>query len=313
MGQLTWFRLYHEARNDAKLRALTDAQFRVWFNLLCLASEQKTERGTIRDYPDDLLAIEVSGGDIDLLRATVDRLTALRIVTRDEQAITFSNFKRRQYDKESDYPEHVRERVVRYRAKKQEEPPEPPVTPPATVKRAVTRRNAAKRIDTDTDTEKSRSDRTSDLNGKGDQPIEIARPADATARSRPRDELWESLLAAMECQPGTDIERKSWNAALGQLKKAQATPAELRVRADRYVLKYDRKRLTPFALVRHWGELDHDLPAEGGSLNGTPQRRPAKTAEEVATEEAAAAERTADSRRWASELVRKLAGGDAAS
>src|SRR5882724_6502791 len=85
-----WFRLYHEARNDAKLRSLTDAQFRVWFNLLCYASEQP-RRGTIESEDDQLLALQVSGGDVGLMSETIGKLQSLRIIvitlpgeTRDE-------------------------------------------------------------------------------------------------------------------------------------------------------------------------------------------------------------------------------------
>lgn len=112
--RLSWFRVYHEARTDNKLRALSDAQHRVWFQLMCLASEQ-AERGDICDYDDELLAIEVAGGDVDLLKATVAMLVRLRIVQADEHCLRVVNFVKRQYDKPSDTPEQVRERVTRHR------------------------------------------------------------------------------------------------------------------------------------------------------------------------------------------------------
>jgi len=31
---MKWFKLHTEARNDAKLRSMSDSQHRVWFNLL---------------------------------------------------------------------------------------------------------------------------------------------------------------------------------------------------------------------------------------------------------------------------------------
>lgn len=81
-----WFRMHHEARNDAKLRTLTDAQFRVWFNLLCFASEQP-DRGTIESTDDNLLALEVSGGDVDLMNQTIARLQTLRILTESDETV----------------------------------------------------------------------------------------------------------------------------------------------------------------------------------------------------------------------------------
>jgi hypothetical protein len=85
--RLPWLKLWHEARSDLKLRSLTDAQFRVWFSLLCFASEQP-ERGTILADDLGLLALEVSGGDIPLLDETLSRLVSLRIVTLVTQNVT---------------------------------------------------------------------------------------------------------------------------------------------------------------------------------------------------------------------------------
>lgn len=47
MSRYPWFRMYSEARVDAKLRSLSADEFRVWFNLLCLASETGDGRGTV--------------------------------------------------------------------------------------------------------------------------------------------------------------------------------------------------------------------------------------------------------------------------
>lgn len=124
---MNWFRLYLEARNDAKLRTLTDAEHRVWFNLMCYSAEQPT-RGTIegvtsrdkRDISPDvssavLLAIEVANGDTGLLTTTVEKLINLRIVAIDEDGLTFINFEKRQYDKPSDTPEKTRQRKAAQR------------------------------------------------------------------------------------------------------------------------------------------------------------------------------------------------------
>ena len=85
---MKWFRLYSEARNDAKLRSLTDAQHRVWFNLLCYASEME-ERGCISAIDRELLAVECAGADTDLLNETIEKLTRLRIITAEMDYIRF--------------------------------------------------------------------------------------------------------------------------------------------------------------------------------------------------------------------------------
>ena len=150
---LPWFRMYHEARTDAKLRSLADDEFRVWFNLLCYAAEQGTDRGTIECIDGFLLSIEVAGGDEELLRRTLQKLERLRIIQWNGDAndpgdcLTFCHFNDRQYDKPSDHPDRVSERVKRHRAAN--------VTP---VKRDVTPSNALEEIRVDkTRVEKSRT------------------------------------------------------------------------------------------------------------------------------------------------------------
>ena len=89
MSKMPWFRLYHEARSDAKLRLLADDEHRVWFDLLCFSSEQET-RGSIATGDDRFpLAVEVAHGDVDLLSRTVARLVKLRIVTDSGDRLTF--------------------------------------------------------------------------------------------------------------------------------------------------------------------------------------------------------------------------------
>ena len=111
---MNWLRLWSEARNDRKLATLTDAEFRVWFNLLCMAGESR-QRGTVLYDDLGLLALEVSGGDADLLSATLAKCARLRIVTDDGAAVVFVNWGKRQYDKPSDSPEATRERKQRQR------------------------------------------------------------------------------------------------------------------------------------------------------------------------------------------------------
>jgi hypothetical protein len=159
---MNWFRLYVEARNDAKLRSLTDAEHRVWFNLLCFAAEQE-ERGSVtgvtpRDTNkggvtpgDDLiwLAVEVASGDTELLETTITKLIRLRILTWDGDALTFRNFQKRQYTKPSDSPEETRRRKAAERARKKGAD----IAPIIDMSRGVTPSHATD-TDTDTDTEK---------------------------------------------------------------------------------------------------------------------------------------------------------------
>jgi hypothetical protein len=92
---MKWLRLWHDARTDAKLEALTDAQYRVWSKLLIFASEQD-ERGVIAGKSDVLLAVEVARGNVELLRETVAQLQALEIIEVSDGATRFINWDKRQ-------------------------------------------------------------------------------------------------------------------------------------------------------------------------------------------------------------------------
>lgn len=109
---MEWLRMHHEARIDKKLASLNDAQFRVWFNLLLYSGEQE-ERGTVPVPDDELLALEVSGSDVDLLHDTVGRLVRLRIVERTESGLRFCNWEKRQPTSDSST-----ERVRKHRERK---------------------------------------------------------------------------------------------------------------------------------------------------------------------------------------------------
>jgi len=210
MARMPWFRLYSEARNDAKLRNLADDEHRVWFNLLCLAGETDT-RGVI---PIDgfVLAIEVAGGDEDLLVRTIDKLIKLRIIDRDADGhVFFAHFQERQYDKPSDQPERVLARVKRHRQAK-----ETPPTPEETPRNAdVTPRNAQEK--NKSREEKKRIENTIPPNppGGGDQPFdllvamceEIGQDVSVLAESEKKRQLAAGKVLATAGATEDDIKR----------------------------------------------------------------------------------------------------------
>jgi hypothetical protein len=62
---MKWFRFYNEARRDPKIVQLSDWQFRVWVEILCVASEydgkkekRLSDEETRRDAEYDLTNIE---------------------------------------------------------------------------------------------------------------------------------------------------------------------------------------------------------------------------------------------------------------
>jgi len=256
---MPWLKLYTEARNDAKLRSLTDAEHRVWFQLLCFAGEQE-ERGTIKGYDEELLAVEVCNADVALLRVTLVTLTKFRIISMDENAITFCAFDRRQGSKPSDSKERVKSRVAKHRAKARQADVTP-VTP------LVTPRNAVKRLDKEEEEEKDTDIYAptsltvvprQDKEEPEGEPLTRTR-ATSHASGHVKNPHWDALVEAFGYEPKTTAERSKWGKVVADLKKSDV-PADdiLRAKAN-----YDRDvelgvitwTLSPLALVAHLGEL----------------------------------------------------------
>ncbi len=212
MNGMPWFRMYYEARKDAKLRTLGDAEFRVWFNLLCMAAENEDERGTVDCSNPFLLAIEVAGGDEELLERTCHALSRLEILVQRDTAYVFVRWGVRQYDKPSDQPERTRERKQRSRAKAQQASQESAPEPVRV--REVTPSHA---LDTDTDTEEISANalvRTRpEVRTAKPPPDEFMavwsvypnksnrkRAVDSWKRIKPDSALVQTMLAAIEAQ-----------------------------------------------------------------------------------------------------------------
>lgn len=112
-----WFKFWTSAREDAKLRSLTDAEFRCWMMLLCLAAE---DEGAVDMTDPDMVCIEIGLTDDDgepcttSLSAIVAKLERRRLVTVTDSVLSFNGWERRQ-SKPSDRPEAVRERKRRQR------------------------------------------------------------------------------------------------------------------------------------------------------------------------------------------------------
>lgn len=102
-------------RDDARLRALPDKIFRVWFYLACVAAEN----GGLVDVRDtELLAVEVAGGDVELLQRALARLEKLHLIEPAGDGMVRLAQDRKRRTRPSDAPEAVRERVRRCRERK---------------------------------------------------------------------------------------------------------------------------------------------------------------------------------------------------
>lgn len=115
-----WFKFWTSAREDAKLRSLTDTEFRYWVLLLCVAAE---DCGSVDLSDPEWVCVDAGLMDennepaVDALMAIVDKLERRRLVIRDGDTITFAGWERRQM-KPSDRPDAIRERVAKHRESK---------------------------------------------------------------------------------------------------------------------------------------------------------------------------------------------------
>lgn len=115
-----WFKLHHDMPDDIKLRRFTIQEKWAWVTLLCLASKSST-RGIIYADDDDISDYCEFNCTQDWLYYR-DKLIAKGMLEINQDGnISILHWEDRQYDKPSDRPEAVRERVARSRAKKKEE------------------------------------------------------------------------------------------------------------------------------------------------------------------------------------------------
>ncbi len=115
---MEWFRLYSEIKDDPKMLALTDGEFRLWINLLAMASES-SERGVIASCPLDGLAKSLHTSK-QFLQKSLRKFESsfLNIVkVRDDGAIVITNFCKRQPASDSSTErvrKHRNEKTKRY-------------------------------------------------------------------------------------------------------------------------------------------------------------------------------------------------------
>lgn len=87
-----WWRAYDEAVDDPKLIALTDRQFRAWFNLCCITSQTG---GTLPDVKIVAIKLRVKP---DRAQAIMAELGDLGLIDKSEDGVsTMHNWNGRQY------------------------------------------------------------------------------------------------------------------------------------------------------------------------------------------------------------------------
>lgn len=219
-----WFKMHNDARTDRKLASLSDAEFRVWFNLLCMASDS-TERGKVIYEDIELLAIEVGGGDTELVQRTVERLVKLRIVQDCDGEILFISWESRQYEKPSDAPEETRKRKAEQRKREKEIRQN---SDSGNMSRPVTPCHATEQIQNRTDTEQTdpptpRVDSSAPANGV------VSRSSDKKQRveeALQRYPHWKPKLDQLveEARHSADGVRNEWSLRLWWIEEWQRYP-----------------------------------------------------------------------------------------
>ncbi|HET8629983.1 MAG TPA: hypothetical protein VFL91_21390 [Thermomicrobiales bacterium] len=103
-------------RVDPLLRALPDGEQVVWWRLGLYLVERGGDGHLL---PDRILAIEVAGGDADLLERALGNMAGLGLVREHpDGGYVMDPFGVRAGARPSDSPERVRERVRRHRERK---------------------------------------------------------------------------------------------------------------------------------------------------------------------------------------------------
>lgn len=114
---ITWFKLHHDLPDDIKLRRFTSQEKWAWVALLCLASKS-TERGVITADNDDIADYCEFNCTQDWLYYRDKLITKGMLEFNRNGNLCVTHWQDRQYEKPSDRPESVRERVRKHRAKK---------------------------------------------------------------------------------------------------------------------------------------------------------------------------------------------------
>ena len=137
-----WWRAYDEAVDDPKLQLLPPPLFKVWFNLLCLASRNNGVLPHIEAIAFNLRTTEAKIG------AAIEELVTRGLLDEFDGALRPHNWSERQFSSDSNAAERQRRYRERHRNAKSD------VTRDVTV--------TVQDTDTDTDTERKKEEDTAD-------------------------------------------------------------------------------------------------------------------------------------------------------
>lgn len=126
-----WWRAYNEAVNDPKLQLLSDALFRAWFNVMCIASANGGELPALKDVAFTLRIPPAKAAQV------LAQLNVAGLLDKTETSFVPHNWNGRQYKTDAVDPTAA-SRSKRYRDKKRDASRSQGVTPGVTEKRPET-------------------------------------------------------------------------------------------------------------------------------------------------------------------------------
>jgi hypothetical protein len=218
-----WFRFYDGAIHDAKLLRLSDASFRAWVTLLCVASKNN---GLLPPAAD--IAVELRCKPA-LVAGWITELSTAGLLDKTSDGFTPHNWNERQYKSDSSA-----ERMKRHRDKKRD----------ATSDVTVTVQNR-----TEADTEQKE-----DKIGEARAPSRLTEGSKALASSLWKALGYESALSIPPELAGTDWraiewERAGWTADLIEAEAKRIGPGKPLVYYEKVFATSFAKRQAPLPVV----------------------------------------------------------------
>ena len=252
-----WFKMWGEARSDVKLEILNDHMFRVWFRLLCKASESG---GLVEGFKWIPLAYEVARGDLELLKATLSLLGDMDMAAWSDDRIAFLNFAKRNPTSPSNEAEARTQRTKEHRER---EMLRQSVTG-TTMKRVSgeenndgTTRNAFQDVKNDGNDHETRFSRHIELDQEEDPEQDPEREQEGDLREDagasgalpiPTKTYPLSRFVDVEASPTALDEKTESSHEVPPAARGQVQKSEVGARFDRFWAAYPKKSAKPVAM-----------------------------------------------------------------
>ena len=125
MAEKPWFKLWSKARGNAALLKLTPDEHFIWFQLICTANESRprghVDLSNIPELALDCHVLDAEGEpDAERLVLAIAGICRRFLAKRDGDDLAFPKWDELQYDKPSDKPGAVAERVRKHRELKRD-------------------------------------------------------------------------------------------------------------------------------------------------------------------------------------------------